>query len=302
MVAKMYDEAFKSVLIANEARLNLSQNHLKITQGENEAMIFLKDIAIIVLESHHITLTSTLLNALVAHKIVLLSCDESHQINGIFTPFAGHFMSAKIAREQLAVSAQTKAILWQKIVKNKILNQAEILRQDSHENAQNELVELSKRVALNDGTNAEATAAVIYFKALFGAKFSRDKVCFINAALNYGYAIVRACVTRAVCISGLLTWAGIKHSNLYNAFSLCDDIIEPFRPFVDRIVLDLAKNPPSDEALRKEDKRALIEVLHAKAKIGGQNLALNRAVNRFVQSFKSALLEGEKIVSVKFDE
>ena len=114
-----FDEAFKSVLISSNVKLSLKLNHLVIKKDESETKLFLKDINLIILETHQINLNSALLNALVKHKIILLTCDESHQINGIFTPFLGHFLSAKIAKEQMAVSVQRKAILWQKIIKNK---------------------------------------------------------------------------------------------------------------------------------------------------------------------------------------
>lgn len=119
-----YDEAFKTLLISSNAKLNLELNHLVIKQDENIAKLFLKDINIIVLESLQASLSSALFNAFARHKIILLTCDETHSINGVFTPFLGHFQSAKIAKEQMNVSAQKKAILWQKIIKNKIPEQA----------------------------------------------------------------------------------------------------------------------------------------------------------------------------------
>ncbi|WP_260511606.1 type II CRISPR-associated endonuclease Cas1 [Campylobacter jejuni] len=214
-----YDEAFKTLLISSNAKLNLELNHLVIKQDENIAKLFLKDINIIVLESLQVSLSSALFNAFARHKIILLTCDETHSINGVFTPFLGHFQSAKIAKEQMNVSAQKKAILWQKIIKNKILNQAFVLKKHNKIGQSNELINLAKKVSLNDSKNIEAVAAALYFKTLFGVSFSRDELCFENSALNYGYAIIRACIIRAVCISGLLPWLGIKHDNIYNSFA-----------------------------------------------------------------------------------
>lgn len=298
-----FDEAFKSVLISSEAKLNLKSNHLVIKQGENEAKLFLKDINFIILESQKINITSALLSTLAKYKILLLTCDETHQINGIFTPFLGHFLSAKIAKEQMAVSTQRKAILWQKIIKNKINNQAHILKLSKHEEQSEELLEYSKKVLLGDSKNAEANAAALYFKTLFGRDFYREELCFVNSALNYGYAVVRTCVIRSVCISGLLTWQGIKHDNVYNDFNLCDDLIEVFRPWVDLCVLELLKNKNDEnEFLAKEDKRKLIENLQSKVKIEGQIYPLNRAINRYIQSFKNALLDNQELMVVEFDD
>lgn len=202
-----FDEAFKSVIIANDAKLSLKQNHLHITQSDNEANLYLKDLAFIILESPQITLTSALLSAVADSKIVLLTCDESHLPNGVFMPFLAHFQASQIAKEQIAVKEQTKAILWQKIIQNKIRNQAFVLSHTGHKSQSDELLELAKVVRLNDSSFVESRAAALYFKTLFGIDFSRNDLCFTNSALNYGYAIVRAAVVRAVCISGF--WRGL---------------------------------------------------------------------------------------------
>lgn len=295
-----FDEAFKSVLISKQAKISLRQNHLVINQSENEAKLYLKDIAFVICESPHITITSALLSAFAKYKIILLICDESHIINGIFTPFLGHFKSAKLAKEQLGTKPQKRAILWQKIIKNKIINQAKVLETQGFQKECNDLISLAKIVALNDSKNIEANAAALYFKTLFGKNFSRNNPNIINSMLNYGYAILRACVIRAVCVSGLLSWAGIKHSNIYNEFNLCDDLMEVFRPFVDICVLDLCKQNRTEFTLSKDDKKALIENLQYEVNVGTQRFTLNRGVNRFVQSFRAALLGDDMLVSVDF--
>lgn len=294
-----YDEAFKSILVSSKAKLSLELEHLVIQQDKNIGKIFLKDINFIILESLQATLTSKLLSTLAKHKIILLTCDEFHHINGIFSPFLGHFMSAKVAKMQIQVSLQRKAILWQKIIKNKISNQAHILRQAHHATESDDLFKLAKDVTLNDAKNTEAKAAILYFKTLFGKDFTREKICFINFALNYGYAIVRANIIRAVCISGLLPWYGIKHDNIYNDFNLCDDLIEVFRPLVDFYVLHL-KAPKDCEFLDKENKQKLINILQKEVILENKTYPLNRAINFYVQNFKNALLENENLIKVKF--
>lgn len=292
-----FDEAFKSVIIANDAKLHLKQNHLHITQSDNEANLYLKDLAFIILESPQITLTSALLSAVADSKIVLLTCDKSHLPNGVFMPFLAHFQASQIAKEQIAVKEQTKAILWQKIVQNKIRNQAFVLSHTGHKKVSDELLEMAKSVRLNDSSFVESRAAALYFKALFGIDFSRNDLCFTNSALNYGYAIVRAVIVRAVCISGLLSWLGIKHTNAFNQFNLCDDIIEPFRAFVDMKVLSLQSD---SEFLGKAHKHALIENLQSEVQLNDKKMPLIRAVNHFVQSFRNALLNGGELANVGF--
>lgn len=292
-----FDEAFKSVIIANDAKLSLKQNHLHIFQSDNGANLYLKDLAFIILESPQITLTSALLSAVADSKIVLLTCNESHLPNGVFMPFLAHFQASQIAKEQIAVKEQTKAILWQKIVQNKIRNQAFVLSHTGHKKVSDELLEMAKSVRLNDSSFVESRAAALYFKALFGIDFSRNDLCFTNSALNYGYAIVRAAIVRAVCISGLLSWLGIKHANAFNPFNLCDDIIEPFRAFVDMRVLSLQSD---GEFLGKAHKHALIENLQSEVQLNDKKMPLIRAVNHFVQSFRNALLNGGGLANVGF--
>ena len=296
-----YDEAFKSILITNKAKLSIELNHIVVKQDNKEAKIFLKDINFIILESLQASITSSLLSALAKYKIILLTCDESHNINGIFSPFLGHFISAKIAKKQIAVSLQRKAILWQKIIKNKILNQAYILKITNHTKESNKLLDLAKNVSLNDAKNSEATAAALYFKTLFDKNFTRNNICFINSALNYGYAIVRTNILRAVCISGLLPWQGIKHDNIYNDFNLCDDLIEIFRPIVDFCVFKL-KDKKDSEFLDKETKQILIQILQEEIIIENKTYPLNRAINFYIQNFKNALLEGSELTMVKLDD
>ncbi|MBZ7948895.1 type II CRISPR-associated endonuclease Cas1 [Campylobacter molothri] len=289
-----YDEAFKSILITTQAKLSLEYNHLVIKQKEKEAKFFLKDINFIILESLQASLSSSLLNALAKNKIILLTCDEMHNINGIFSPFLGHFISAKVAREQVAVSSQRKAILWQKIIKNKISNQAYVLKLFNHMQEYKELINLCKKVSLNDAKNVESTAASLYFKTLFGKNFYRNEICFVNSALNYGYAIIRSNIIRAVCISGLLPWQGIKHNNIYNSFNLCDDLIEVFRPLVDICVFNL-KDTKESEFLDKESKQKLIQILQEELILENKSYPLNRAINFYVQNFKNALLENQEL-------
>ncbi|WP_394996409.1 type II CRISPR-associated endonuclease Cas1 [uncultured Helicobacter sp.] len=238
-----YDEAFRNVIITSRAHLSLQDNHLVVQNGEERARLYIKDLHCVILESPQITLTQALLNALAQSKVLLLTCDRTHAISGVFTPFLGHFANAQVAREHIAVSTESKAKLWQQIVQNKIHNQAFVLRTHGYVREAENLAGLCERVLLEDSSNVEANAAALYFKTLFGEGFSRKaKHKIHNALLDYGYAIVRGCVIRSVCMSGLLTWAGIKHSNQFNQFNLCDDIIEVFRPFVDRCVLGLLES------------------------------------------------------------
>ena len=123
-----YDEAFKNVIISSRAKLSLQDNHLVIAGNDEVAKLYIKDLHCVVLESPQITITQALLSALAESKVLVLTCDRTHAINGVFTPFLGHFANAQVAREQIAVSTESKAKLWQQIVQNKIHNHASVLQ------------------------------------------------------------------------------------------------------------------------------------------------------------------------------
>ena len=260
----------------------------------------LADIAYIILESPRITLSSALLDALSTHKVALISCDSSHLPSGIFTPFLGHYRSLSVLESQIALKKQTKSIIWQQIIKSKITNQCSALKlaKPNEIKAIDSLQSLAKSVQLGDSTYNEAKAAAIYFKALFGNSFTRMRDinsqinainetqaqvvtgdstadiadtkdsapnAIINSALNYGYAIVRAAIVRTLSSSGLNPALGLSHANAFNPFNLADDIIEPFRAFVDSLVVEMLSSGEFRESseLSLPNRTKLAQILSA---------------------------------------
>ena len=262
----------------------------------------LADIAYIILESTRITLSSALLDALSTHKVALISCDSSHLPSGIFTPFLGHYRSLSVLESQIALKKQTKSIIWQQIIKSKITNQCSALKlaKPNEIKAIDSLQSLAKSVQLGDSTYNEAKAAAIYFKALFGNSFTRMRDinsqinaineletkaqminsdsevdtadtkdsapnAIINSALNYGYAIVRAAIVRTLSSSGLNPALGLCHTNAFNPFNLADDIIEPFRAFVDSLVVEMLSLSEFRESseLSLQNRTKLAQILSA---------------------------------------
>ena len=260
----------------------------------------LADIAYIILESPRITLSSALLDALSTHKVALISCDSSHLPSGIFTPFLGHYRSLSVLESQIALKKQTKSIIWQQIIKSKITNQCSALKlaKPNEIKAIDSLQSLAKSVQLGDSTYNEAKAAAIYFKALFGNSFTRMRDinsqinainevetkaqminsdsevdtadtkdsapnAIINSALNYGYAIVRAAIVRTLSSSGLNPALGLCHTNAFNPFNLADDIIEPFRAFVDSLVVEMLSSGEFRESseLSLQNRTKLAQIL-----------------------------------------
>lgn len=224
----MFDESFRTILFVNPARLSLKNSNLFVQRdGFDDVSLPLNDIAYIILESPCITLSSALLSKLASSKTILLTCDDSHIINGIFNPYLTHFEVNKIIKLQVSQGDAQKSILWQRIIKSKISNQAKFISLFDDKISENLMI-LQKRVKLSDSQNCEANAAAIYFKALFGKDFTRDDLCFINSALNYVYSIIRACLVRDIVSSGLLPNFGLWHDSVYNQFNLADDLMEPF--------------------------------------------------------------------------
>lgn len=292
----MFDSAFRTLFLSTPAKLNLEDRHLCITQeGKEPVKIPLSDILCVIAESHQIIFTNALLDALAQYRIVCYTCDSSHLPSGVFMPFLGHFKSLSILQNQIKFKKQTKAVLWQQMIKAKINNQVALLQMcgkaESHQ-----LESLAKSVNLGDSTNNEAKAAAIYFKALFGVGFSRkiqifenEKMGTINAALNYGYAIVRGIIVRSLCASGLNPALGINHKNQFNAFNLADDMIEPYRTFVDSLVVQMYESGELQESLSLENRVQLVEILNVSVMIENKLYPLSRAVMVSVQSLVRCL-------------
>ncbi|MDA3078828.1 MULTISPECIES: type II CRISPR-associated endonuclease Cas1 [unclassified Campylobacter] len=286
-----FDESFRSLMIGSSAKLSLKNANLLIERPEKGSVsVALSDIHTIILESPAITLTSALLCALAEHKIVLLCCDASHSPNGVFMPYLTHYQSNAVIKSQIAQTKQHKAILWQYIIKTKIQNQANLARKFDKKVSE-ELVNLSKKVVLGDTKNCEGIAAAKYFKAIFGSEFSRDEPIWINSALNYVYAIIRSCVVRNIVASGLLPIFGVGHDNIFNNFNLADDLMEPYRPFGDELVLELF-DESKDTFLSVKDKANLAEILEVSTKINGKKFSLAMAIAKTVQSYKNSLASG----------
>ncbi len=312
----MFESAFRSLFFSNPATLSLKNKNLVVQKSHNNTKkstnsnptitIPLNDILCIVLESHQITITSALLNALALQKITVFCCDSSHLPSGLFLPLNGHYRALKVMNTQINMSKQKSAILWQQIIKSKLSNQSKVLSMIDSPKAAH-LLDLANSVRLGDSTNNEAMGAQVYFPAIFGVGFVREGFydetqSSINAALNYGYAIVRGIVARSLCASGLNPALGINHNNSFNAFNLADDIMEPYRPFVDSVVINLWQKGMLSDFLHQESKLQLVQTLNAKVLLNAKSYPLHRAVALSVQSLVKALDSTSKLILPIFDE
>ena len=262
----------RTLYFGNPAYLSLSSRQLVIrksesqkegAQGENICTRAIEDIGVIVIDHPQITLTSALIAALLDNNVALITCDSHHMPTGLLLPLSGNTIQSERFQAQVSASLPLKKQLWQQTVKQKIAKQSTILRQLT--SAETGCMDKwSNDVRSGDVDNLEGRAAAYYWKNLFAQEIDHFKRGREEAApnhlLNYGYAILRAIIARALVSSGLLPTLGIHHHNRYNAYCLADDIMEPYRPYVDAHVLVLLRQKGFQEELTQEDKAYLLQI------------------------------------------
>ncbi len=220
----------------------------------------IEDIGVVLLDNQQTSITLPLLNALAEAEVQVVICNNKGMPSAMMQSMNSNNLQGETLRNQIACGEVLKKQLWKQVVEAKIKNQALLLNSIGEEG--NVLKPFYANVKSGDADNREGVAARIYFQHLFGDSFIRDREALgINALLNYGYSILRAATCRALVSSGLLPAIGIHHHNRSNAFPLADDLMEPFRPFVDEVVYDLVMRCETE--LTKDAKAALISVLYA---------------------------------------
>ncbi len=286
-------------------------------ESVNEATVPIEDIGVVVLESHQSTISVSALNALIENNCVVIGCDKKHTPNSVMYPISGNVLHTAVLKTQLKASAPLMKQLWQQTVKMKLLNQASVL---SSRRINAKPLELwARKVRSGDAGNLEGRGAAYYWKNYFNGLtlealsntddphetrsqrfkgFTRDpEGDGPNSALNYGYAILRAAMARAIVGSGLHPSIGLHHKNQYNPFCLADDLMEPYRPFVDLIVLEMCEKQGLEIELTTENKKALLSILAVDTMVDGERkplmLALTATTASLVRCFAG---ESKKIV------
>ncbi len=261
-------------------------------ENKSSASVPIEDIGILVMDNPHITLTNALIAELNQSNVAILSCDAQHLPYGLMLPLFSHHAFTEKMYQQLESSLPLKKNLWQQTIIAKISNQAAVLRQNGMDDRK--MHYFLNLVKSGDPQNVEGRAAAYYWEKLFEEhkNFTRDRAGDMpNAMLNYGYAILLAIVARALVTSGMLTAVGIHHRNKYNPWCLASDIMEPFRPYVDRVVLKIATENPECEELTPEIKRQLLQIPVIDILIDGNTSPLMVGVQRTTASL-SACFEG----------
>ncbi|MDD4088904.1 MAG: type II CRISPR-associated endonuclease Cas1 [Tissierellia bacterium] len=281
--------SWRVLIVSNRAKLDLRLNYL-VVRGETITQIHLGEISVLLIESTAVSITSALLCELVKRKIKVIFCDEKRNPCSELTPYYGsHDTSSKI-RSQIDWDKKIKDSVWTEIVTEKIRKQKELLVYLNRQEAKL-LEEYLTQIEFIDETNREGHAAKVYFNALFGMSFTRTLNTPINAALNYGYSIILSAVNREVVANGYITQLGLFHDNMFNPFNLGSDLMEPFRPLIDRQVYYMEV-----EEFEHKEKMEVISVLNKEVIIDEKVHCVNNAIKIYCRSVFNAL--NEKDVSL----
>lgn len=277
----------RTLYFGNPAYLKTKNEQLIIEKQDTGEIIStpIEDIGILILDHQQITLTQYLLAKLLENNVAVITCDPTHHPAGLFYCLDGHTLQSQKHQRQIEASVPLKKQLWQQTVVAKIKNQAELLKQQRIENKY--LLKLCDLVRSGDPDNCEAKAAIYYWKHLFPdfLQFTRDRNGPPpNNLLNYGYTILRALVARSLTASGLLPTLGIHHRNQYNNFCLADDIMEPYRPFVDAVVCHIVMMNGKFLDMTTSMKKQLLSIPAMDVKMEDQKSPLMNAVQRTTAS------------------
>ena len=277
----------RTLYFGNPAYLKTSNEQLVFESPETgeTKQVPIEDIGVLIADHKQITISSALISKLLANNVAFITCDDTHHPTGLLLNLDGNSLQSAKFSAQVEATVPLKKQLWQQTIAAKINNQAIVL--ESKQVPVNNMRNWAMEVKSGDGDNHEATAAAYYWKNLFPdfLEFRRERLGPPpNNLLNYGYAILRAIVARSLVASGLLPTLGIFHKNQYNAYCLADDIMEPYRPFVDRIVIDIVRMNGKFLELTPAMKKDLLNIPAMDVRIKGEKSPLMVAVQKTTAS------------------
>ena len=281
--------SWRVVVISSNAKLDYKMEYLVVRTAESTKRIHIGEIAVLMLESTAVSLTAYLLCELAKNKVNVVFCDEKRCPTGTFLPFyASHDTSLKY-RNQIKWAQDTKDFVWAEIVRAKISGQIAVLESVGADGV-GLLRSYLTEIESGDATNREGHAAKVYFNSLFGMDFSRSAECFTNAALNYGYSILLSALCRETAANGYSTQIGIFHDNMFNAYNLACDLMEPFRPFVDSEALALTADKSE---FGHEEKMVFVRMLNHTVRIDGKSQTMLNAIKIYAKSVFDAMNEND---------
>lgn len=285
--------SWRTVVVSSSAKLDYQMGYL-VVRNRDVKRVFLNEIETLMIESTAVSLTTALLTELVKHKVRVVFCDEKRNPFSEVQPYYGsHDTSVKI-RNQIKWDENIKKALWTEIVTEKLRQQAAFLREKSKNIEAEMLDQYITEITFGDETNREGHAAKVYFNALFGNEFTRSQDNAVNAALNYGYSLILSSMNREITNNGYLTQLGLSHDNMFNPFNLGSDLMEPFRPLIDRRVIEL-----QPDKFEHEEKVSMLTVLQGQVSINDRAEYLDNAIKIYCKSVFDAINDND-VSLIKF--
>lgn len=272
--------SWRTVVLTKDAKLSLRMNHL-VVSNEEVTKIPLGEISTVIIENPNIVLTGHLMNALTNHQVMTFICDQQYNPATLLQPMYGHHRQSRKIKQQFNWTSNRKGELWKEIVQQKIHNQKEIAKKFSYDERISLFSVYKEEVDLHDRSNREGHAAKVYFNVMFGQEFHRDQDVPINWALNYGYSVLCSLFARVIVSKGYLTEIGIHHINEFNLFNLASDLMEVYRPLVDRIVKGELEE---SKLFGKEERRTILSIFDKKVVVQGKMFTLNHSIQMYVES------------------
>ena len=279
--------SWKTLLFCNPCKLHINNRQLvyqAVDSGE-EISIPIEDIGTIILEHPQIHITNYTLALCSEYEVTVITCDNKHKPIGVLTPFYQHSRNTKIAFAHIGIKEPLKKQLWQKIIKQKIKNQSNVLKILFEDNQLDYYID---KVQSGDTKNIEGQTSKKYWSIMFN-DFKRHASDKYNAALDYGYAIIRGTLSKYISSGGLIPCFGVHHCNELNSFNLTEDLIEPFRPFVDLMVSKM--EIVSSGYLTKNDKAYLLSILTKQCQYKGEQITIQNACENVCKTFVKAIVE-----------
>lgn len=274
--------SWRTIVVTTTSKLDYQLGFM-VVRGEETVRVHINEIEMLIIESTAVSLTAYLLNELIKNKVKVIFCDEKRNPSSeLLVYYGSHDTSAKI-RHQIDWTRDSKAAVWTEIVTDKIRKQAEHLM-DLNKPEANLLDRYIEEMAFGDETNREGHAAKVYFNALFGKDFTRTEDNPTNAALNYGYSLILSQFSREIVSNGYITQIGLFHDNMFNQFNLACDLMEPYRPIIDRMVIEM--QPKQFEI---DEKHQMLTVFNKEVIIDGKKELLAKAVKIYARSVFDAL-------------
>ena len=279
---------WRTVIVNTHSKLSYKNNHLIFKDASRTELIHLSEVDILLLETTDIVLSTMLIKRLVDENILVIFCDDKRLPTAYLMPYYGRHDSSLQLSRQIAWNEDVKAEIWTTIIAQKILNQAFYLGSCGFLEKSQSVIDLYHGLDLFDPSNREGHAARIYFNTLFGNDFSREQDSDVNAALDYGYTLILSMFAREIVLSGCITQFGLKHANQFNQFNLASDIMEPFRPIIDRIVYE------NRNSSFVKIKRELFTLLSDTFHYNDKDMYLSNIISDYTKKVIQALNQPEK--------